>query len=132
MRDWITKDFHWKAFSLLMAVGIWLTFSRPSGTTAAQAVNHVTQPYPNVPVVPISTDANVRSTQIFPQTVSVTISGPPEIMNRVERSEIHAFVNLTGFSSADNLARDVEVALPAGTAIVSVDPPQVAVTIPKQ
>ena len=36
-----------------------------------------------------------------------------------------------GFSSAENLSRDVEVALPPGTTVVDVDPPQVTVTIPK-
>jgi YbbR domain-containing protein len=131
MRDWLTNDFHWKAFSLLMAVGIWLTFNRPSAG-GSQAANRVQQPYVNVPVFPISTDRDVHPAQVYPQTVTVTISGPAETMNRLQRSEIHAFINLTGFSSAENLSRDVEVALPAGTTVVDVDPPQVTVTIPKQ
>jgi YbbR domain-containing protein len=131
MPDWLTKDFHWKAFSLLMAVGIWLTVSRPSGTAAAQGANRVQQPYVNVPVVPLSTDANVHAVQIYPQTVTVTVSGPPDSMNHLQRSEIHASVNLSGFSSAENLTRDVEVALPPGATVVDVDPPQVTVTLPK-
>ncbi|HEX3624639.1 MAG TPA: CdaR family protein [Verrucomicrobiae bacterium] len=131
MPDWLSKDFHWKAFSLLMAIGIWLSVRRAE-SPAGQMANLSSNTYANVPVLAVSTDSNVQAAQIFPQTVTVNISGATEIMNRLERTEIHAFVNLTGFSSADHLSRDVEVALPAGTTIISVDPPQVSVTIPKQ
>jgi YbbR domain-containing protein len=131
MPDWLTKDFHWKAFSLLMAIGIWLTVRRAE-SPAGQAANLTSNTYANVPVLAVSTDSNVHATQIIPQTVNVTISGAVETMNRLERSQIHAFINLTGFSSADNLSRDVEVALPPGTTVVGVEPPQVAVTLPKQ
>jgi YbbR-like protein len=129
MPDWLTKDFHWKAFSLLMAIGIWLTVNRPSGTAAVQGANHVQQPYLNVPVAPLSNEANVRSARLFPQTV--TVSGAADTMNRLKPNQIHAYINLAGFSSAENLSRDVEVALPPGTTVVDVDPPQVTVTIPK-
>jgi YbbR domain-containing protein len=131
MPDWLTKDFHWKAFSLLMAIGIWLTVRRVSEAPAGPAANLVTSTYANVPVLAVSTDSNVHQTQVVPQTVTVTISGAADTMNRLERSEIHAFVNLTGFSSAENLSQDVEVALPPGTTVVDVDPPQISVTIPK-
>ena len=131
MPDWLTKDFHWKAFSLLMAVGIWLTVSRES-PAPAQAGNRIQNPYPDMPVVALSENANVHQAQIYPQTVTVTISGDRETINRVQRSQIHAFVNVTGLSSAENLSRDVEVALPPGVTLVNSDPPQVAVTLPKQ
>lgn len=132
MPDWLTKDFHWKAFSLLMAIGIWLTVRREGEAPAGQAFNAIKDTYVNVPVQAVSTDSNVHAAQIVPPTVTVTIAGAAETMNRLERTEIHAFVNLTGFSSADNLSRDVEVALPAGATIVDVDPPQVTVTMKSQ
>ena len=131
MPDWLTKDFHWKAFSLLMAVGIWLTVSRPSGTAAAQGLTRLQQPYVSVPVVPVSADTTVRGAQIYPPTVTVTIAGGREVMGRLQPSQIHAFVNLTGLTSAQNLARDVEVSLPPETTVVDVDPPQVTVTLGK-
>jgi YbbR domain-containing protein len=131
MPDWLTKDFHWKAFSLLMAIGIWLTVRRESETPAGEPANSIKNTYANVPVLVVSSDSNVHPAQVFPQSVTVTISGTGEIMNRLQRSELHAFVNLTGFSSAENLSRDVEVALPSGTTVVNVDPPQVSVSIPK-
>jgi hypothetical protein len=131
MPDWLTKDFHWKAFSLLMAIGIWLTVYREGGTSAAQATNPIKNSYVNVPVLAVSADSNVHDAQVAPQAVTLTISGAGEIMNRLQRGELHAFINLTGFSSAQNLSRDVEVSLPPGTTVVAVDPPQVLVTIPK-
>ena len=131
MPDWLTKDFHWKAFSVLMAVGIWLTVSRESPASAL-AGNRIQNPYPDMPVAAMSEDANIHQAQVYPQTVTVTISGDREAINRVQRNQIHAFINLTGLSSAENLTRDVEVSLPPGIALVDIDPPQVAVTLPKQ
>ena len=131
MPDWLTKDFHWKAFSLLMAVGIWLTVSRES-PVPVQSGNSTKNPYLDIPVVAISANSNVHQAQIYPQNVTVTISGDPEAVNRLQRNQIHAFINLTGLSSAENLSQDVEVALPQGITLVAIDPPQVTVTLPKQ
>ena len=114
-----------------MAVGIWLTVSRES-PAPAQAGNRIQNPYGDMPVVAVSDNADVHQVQIYPQTVSVTISGDRDAINRVQRNEIHAFVNLTGLSSAENLSRNVEVALPPGITLIDIDPPQVAVTFPKQ
>lgn len=130
MPDWLTKDFHWKAFSLLMAIGIWLSVSRATETSSAQLANLPSNTYGNVPVLAMSANSDVHQAQVIPMTVTVTLSGTRETLNRLEESQIHAFINLTGFSSADNLSRDVEVALPPGTTVVGVDPPQVKVTIP--
>lgn len=131
MPDWLTKDLHWKAFSLLMAIGIWLTVSRES-TPSAQAGNRVEDSYADMLVVAVSANANVHQAQITPSMVTVTISGDREAINRLQRTEIHAFVNLTGISSAENLSRNVEVAPPRGITLVNIDPPQVTVTLPKQ
>jgi hypothetical protein len=53
-------------------------------------------------------------------------------MGSLNAGQIHAFVNVTGFGTAQNLPRDVEISLPPGVAVVEVDPPQVSVTITKQ
>lgn len=114
-----------------MAIGIWLTVEREGETPAGQSVNPIKNTYVNVPVLAVSADSDVHNAQLVPQMVTVTISGAGEIMNRLQRSELHAFINLTGFSSTENLSRDVEVALPPGTTVVAVDPPQVSVNMPK-
>jgi YbbR domain-containing protein len=131
MPDWLTKDFHWKAFSLLMAVGIWLTVSRES-PMPAQSGNRIETPYGDMPVAALSAGADVHQAQIYPQNVTVTVSGDRDAINRVQRNQIHPYINLTGLSSAESLSRDVEVSLPPGITLVNIDPPQVAVTLPKQ
>jgi YbbR domain-containing protein len=131
MHDWL-KDFHWKAFSLLMAIGIWLTVRKEAETPAAHAPTATKNAYGNVPVLAVSTSGTVSQAQLDPQNVSVTVSGPPETMGSLNAGQIHAFVNVTGFGTAQNLPRDVEISLPPGVAVVEVDPPQVSVTITKQ
>jgi len=114
-----------------MAIGIWLSVSRASETSSAQLASLPSNTYGNVTVLAISASSDVHQAQIAPATVKVTIRGAQETLNRLEEGQIHAFINLTGFASAENLARDVEVALPPGITLDKVDPPQVTVTIPK-
>jgi hypothetical protein len=133
MRDWLTKDFYWKAFSLLMAIGIWLTVHRISGGADKQppGAPSVRNTY-DLHQLPVAADADVHSAQLVPQTVKATVIGPPEIINNLPPSEIHAVVNLTGFTSARDMLRDVEISLPRGVTVVNIDPPQVSVTLIKQ
>jgi YbbR domain-containing protein len=132
MRDWLIKDFHWKAFSLLMAFGIWLTVRKDVESPAVHAPTVTKNTYGNVPVLAVSANAIVHQAQMDPQSVNVTVSGPSEMMDNLNTSQIHAFVNLTGFGSAQDLACEVEITLPLGATVVEVEPPQVTVTIPKQ
>jgi YbbR domain-containing protein len=133
MREWITKDFHWKAFSTLMAVGIWLTVHRISEEPgrAATAVPGVRYSY-DLPVMAFSANADVHAAQLVPRTVNVTVSGPPEIMDKLQSGQIHALVNLSELSSAENLPRDVQISPPRGVSVVDIEPSQVTVTLPKQ
>jgi hypothetical protein len=132
MRDWLTKDFYWKAFSLLMAIGIWLTVHRISGEPDKQTSGTASlrNTY-DLHLFPVSADADVHNAQLTPSAVNVTVVGPPEIMNSLQPSQIHAVVNLTGFNSAQNLERDVEISLPSGLTVVNIDPPRVFVTLLK-
>ena len=115
-----------------MAVGIWLTVRKDVESPAVHAPTVTKNTYGNVPVLAVSANAIVHQAQMDPQSVNVTVSGPSETMDSLNASQIHAFVNLTGFASAQDLACDVEISLPPGTTVVEVEPPQVTVTIPKQ
>ncbi len=132
MRDWLTKDFHWKAFSLLMAVGIWLTVHRISAEPDKQpvSVTGVKNTY-DLGLVAISDNADVHNAQLTPKTINVTVSGPAEIMDKLQPRDLHAFVDLTGISSAENLPRDIQISLPRGVTIVDKEPSQVTVTFAK-
>jgi hypothetical protein len=133
MRDWLTKDFYWKAFSLLMAIGIWLTVHRISGEPDKQTPGtaSVRNTY-DLRLLAVSADADVHNAQLSSPAVNVTVIGPPDIMNNLQPSQIHAVVNLTGFTSARDLEREVEISLPRGATVVNIDPPQVSVTLNPQ
>ena len=131
MPDWITKDFYWKAFSLLMAIGIWLTVRRESEAQTAMPPNLARNAYHDISVVAVSANADVHQAKLDPPTVTATISGSPDVLNRLTRDEIHAFVNLTGFNSAQDLQQNVEIALPTGATIYSIEPSTVTVTLSK-
>ena len=133
MPDWLAKDFYWKAFSLLMAIGIYLTVRHESEAEPSVPQN-LTQnnSYHDVPVIALSANADVRQARLAPLTVTVTISGSPDVVNDIKRDQIYAFVNLSGLNTAENLPRDIEISLPKGATVIDIDPPQVTVTLAKQ
>ncbi len=116
-----------------MAVGIWLTVHRISEEPDRQAtvVPGIKNSY-DLPLVAVSANADVHNAQLVPKTVNVTVSGPSEIMDKLQSGEIHALVDLSELSSAENLPREIQISLPRSISIVDVEPRQVAVTLPKQ
>ncbi|MDD5138868.1 MAG: CdaR family protein [Verrucomicrobiales bacterium] len=130
MRDWITKDFWWKLFSVFLAVAIWLTVHKTAVPTSVVAGVPLT--YGSVPVLVVSSASDVRDFRVLPGTVAVKVSGAAEVMAVLQANQIHAVVNLTDITAARNLKRRVEVSTPPGVTLVSVDPPEVGVLFPPQ
>jgi YbbR domain-containing protein len=132
MRDWVTKDFSWKLFSLFLALAIWLTvhkiYEEPK-TASGLAVGD-TETFGTLPVLVVSTASDVRDFRVAPATVAVKVCGPPEIMANLQENQIHAVVDLTDIPSARDLRRRVDVSTPPGVTLVSVDPPKVGVIVP--
>jgi len=132
MRDWITKDSAWKLFSLFLAVAIWLTvhkiYEEPRNSSGTAAGSTVT--FNNLPVLIVSTAADVHNFRVAPTTVKVTVSGSAEVMARLQAEQLRAVVDLTDIESARDLHRVVEVSAPPGVTFVSVDPARVAVIPP--
>jgi YbbR domain-containing protein len=130
-RDWIIKDFIWKLLSLILAVVLWITIhdlrETPEAVVPFATVNTMT--FTNLPVFAVSGSADVHNAQIIPNVVAVKVSGPSDIMAGLQKSQVHAVVNLTGVDSARRLRRSVDVSLPPGVALGTVDPPEVSVTI---
>jgi YbbR domain-containing protein len=131
MRDLFIKDWGWKLFSLILAAGIWLTVHKiiePKSTDAVAIGSPVT--YENLPVLVVSTAADVRDFRVVPGVVSVTVNGSPDVMSVLEANQIRATVDLTDIESARDLKRRVDISVPSGVTLVSVDPPKVGVIIP--
>ncbi len=128
---WITKDFGWKLFSLILAVASWIAIRRNIGETPPTALPFAsvqTITFTNLPVYAVSANADVHNAQISPALIAVKLSGPSEIMAVLEENKIHALVNLTGINSASDLHMPVDVSTPPGVAVDQIDPPKITVT----
>jgi hypothetical protein len=129
-RDWIAKDLTWKLFSLILAVGLWITIHNlretPEVVTPFATVRTVT--FTNLAVLAVSVNADVHSAQVVPNMVAVRLSGPSEIMAVLEENKVHASVNLTGIDAASGLHLPVDVSAPPGVAVDEIDPPKVGVS----
>ncbi len=73
-----------------------------------------------------------RTCAIFaslPGTVTVKVSGPPEVMAVLQANQIHPVVDLTDIAVTRNLKRRVEVSTPPGVTLVSVEPAEVDIVV---
>jgi len=132
LRDLFIKDLGWKLFSLLLAMFIWLTVHKiieePKVADASSASSSVT--YSSQPVLVVATAEDVHLYRVVPNTVSVTVSGPAEVMAVLQQNQIRATVDLTDIESAKDLKRRVDISGPSGITLIRVDPPLVGVIIP--
>jgi YbbR domain-containing protein len=131
-REWITKDLTWKLFSLILAVGLWITIHNLRETPEAAVTPFATVTtltFTNIPVLAVSTSADVHSAKMVPDTITVKVSGPSDLMKVMQANKLHATVNLTGIDAVRGLPLSVDVSLPLGVAPDMIDPPKVNVTI---
>jgi YbbR-like protein len=132
MRDWFTNDIYWKGFSVLMALGIWLTVHKFSGEGAPPpGLLSVENTYTNVPVSVVSGSGDVHTVRVEPDAVTVAVSGSSDAMAAFDSDRIHAFVNLTGADVSQEMRWRVEVATPPRVTILSISPPTVTVIASK-
>jgi YbbR domain-containing protein len=133
MSDWLTKDFWWKLFSLVLAVVLWLTvYKIREGPAVPSAVAGVVLTYGSLPVLVVSGASDVRDFRVVPGTVAVKVGGPAEVMAVLQADQVHPVVDLTGITAAGNLQRRVEVSTPPGVTLMSVEPAEVGVLFPPQ
>ncbi len=132
MRDLLVKDLPWKLFSLFLALVLWLTVDRiyreaqtPEVPLAGSVVT-----FESLPVLIVSTASDVRFFRVIPSTVSVKVSGPPEIMAGLQASQVRPMVDLTEIGDVKDLNRRVDVSTPAGVTLISVTPAKVGVILP--
>ncbi len=131
MRDLFIKDWGWKLFALILAAGIWLTVHNtvePKETAVSANGSPVT--YGNLPVFVVASAEDVHLYRVAPNTVSVTVRGESDAIAVLQANQIRATVDLTDIQSAGDLKRQVDVSVPSGITLVSVEPDKVSVIIP--
>ena len=128
IRDLLLKDWGWKLFSLFLAAAIWLTVHRilePESVSLTGRISTLT--YNNLTVQPVSSTSDVRFYRVSPAAVRVTVSGPPEVMNQLQASQVEAEANLTGIGAG---LVPVDIITPPNVTLVTVEPPNVAIILP--
>jgi hypothetical protein len=68
--------------------------------------------------------------RVVPENVKVTVTGSPETIAVLQANQIRATVDLTGIDSAKDLKRSVDVSVPSGVTVVSVEPSKVGIIVP--
>jgi YbbR domain-containing protein len=132
MRDLLFKDFGWKLFSLLLAAFIWYTVHKiieePGATGPANATSPVT--YGELPVLVVAAAADMHLYHVKPDKVSVTVSGPEDVMSVLQENQIRVTVDLSKFDPAKDAIQPVDVSVPGGVTLVKVTPTTVSVIVP--
>jgi len=68
---------------------------------------------------------------IIPQKISIMILGPQDIINKVEKRSIHAFINeetLKKLKSGESIFAPVEFTVPTGVKLVEYTPQQIQIS----
>jgi YbbR domain-containing protein len=135
LRKLVVEDFPLKLFSLAMAIMIYCTVffaiknETPELGSLALAVDFRT--FYNVPVLIVSSAADVRRLKVAPETVAVTVQGDPRILARLENGDIRALVDLTRIESATDLRARIDVSTPPGVIRFRIVPSEVRIIFPK-
>jgi hypothetical protein len=137
LRDLVLKDLGLKLFSLAMAVLIyWTTISfvaikNEASPLSTLAMATDVRTFYKLPVLIVSSAADVRHFKVAPETVDVTVQGDSRILAGLESNEIRALVDLSGIESAGGMRKRIDVSTPAGVTHVRVVPSEVRVIFPK-
>jgi YbbR domain-containing protein len=136
LRNLFLKDLGLKLFSLLLAILIYCTISFvaiknevPSLPSLAMATDVRT--FYNLPVLVVSSAADVRRFKVLPETVAVTVQGDPKTLAALDSNDIRAQVDLTGIESATDMRKRIQVSTPAGVTHIGVVPAEARVIFPK-
>ena len=130
MREFFTKDIGWKIFSLGLAITLYFTVRQATGNAGRPLEARAVHTYRGVPVLVMSSAADVREFRVNPAVVQVTLRGRPEMLTQLQEEDIRVIVDLTGIESTQGLSKRVHVSTPAGITLVEVVPAEVDVVIP--
>jgi YbbR domain-containing protein len=135
LRNLVVHDFWLKLFSLGLAILIWYIVSleayRKEASPVAALVNTAPeQTFFNVPVLVMSSAADVHDFKVSPNQVTVKVSGESRRLLEIHASDIRALVDLTGVEAARGLRKRIEITTPAGITLVHVAPEEVEVIVP--
>jgi YbbR domain-containing protein len=139
LRQLVFRDFWLKLFSLALAVLIWLTVSfaiHKEGASEKEGAAAIAQPlertFFNLPIMVMSSAADVRDFKVTPSQVEVTVQADAKTLQNLKSTDLRVIVDLTGIEAAGEGRKQVEVSVstPRGVSQVRVAPAQVQVVFP--
>lgn len=138
VRNIFFRDFWLKLFSLVLATLIWLLvylFAIKKDLSPSVGLRGVTPEnwsftFRDIPVLVVSTAADVRNFKVDPDTVSVTVRGNRKDVEAIHPEDIRALVDLTGIEPSSDLTKRISVTVPANITFVSAEPDKIKVIIP--
>ena len=133
LRDLIFKEWWLKVFSLGLAVLIWVTVSfaiRKEGRQELSTLLDTPARVFYVPVLVMSSAADVREFHVKPEHIEVTVRGEPDALGKLRARDVHAIVDLTNIESARGMRMRIQVTTPPGVVYTHVIPEDVEIIIP--
>ena len=124
MRDLFFTNFKAKLLSLLAATFLWFTIhlANPPEATLAE------RDFPGLPIALRVASGEPHSYKVEPWTVQVKLRGDLGLLQSLREDQIEVFVNLTDVSKeTQSLRKRIQVHLPEGARLISVDPEEVTV-----
>jgi YbbR-like protein len=135
LRHLVADDFQLKLFSLALAFLFWMTVSfaiqqKEGLPTPAPTLPTEVRRFFHVPVVLVSSTADVHNFRVSPSQVEVKVQGDAPIVENLQSKDLRALVDLTGIEADRNLRRKIEIAAPAGVTVLSMLPHEVEIVPP--
>lgn len=137
LRDLILRDFWIKLFSLGLAILIWEIIAPaaykpgPATPSSTGRTSEIQTNY-TIPVLVMSSAADVRSFRVDPSEVEVRVRGDAAKLRDLQARDIRALVDLTGIESARDFRKQIEVTTPPGITFLHVVPDEVEVIVPSK
>lgn len=123
-----------KLLSLAFAVLIYVTVSTviERETNLATDTLSIAQSrvFPALPVLVVSSAADVHDFKVQPSYVEVEVRGSPAVVSKLTEKDVRVIVDLTDIKWAVGLRKRVEVSTPPGVMHVRVSPSEVEVVMP--
>ncbi|MBM3821410.1 MAG: hypothetical protein FJ404_00720 [Verrucomicrobia bacterium] len=125
-QDLITRNFGWKAFSVLLASMIWYNIHTdidgeviprrgPLGHSAAER-------FSKVPIEILHPQGAALPVKLSPAQVDVVVEGPVEVLEQLQTREIRVFVQPGKDHAASSSKVPVQVFVPPGVTVIQITP----------
>ena len=124
MRELILHNFQAKLLSLLAATFLWFTIH----LSTPPEVAFIERDFPGLPIREIRSSEDPNAHRVEPWTAQVRLSGAPSVMQNLREEQIEVFVNLSDIKKeTKGLRKRLQVYLPEGIRLMSIDPEEVTV-----